>query len=319
MDAQYRHTQIGWVILAVAAAVVGLAWGTVPDDAPVVPMLVIGAAVALLFGTLNVEVDHEAVRLRFGVGLIRKRIPLADVRAWREVRNPWYAGWGIRLGAGVVLWNVSGLDAVELELGDAKRFRIGTDEPDALSAAIARVRGASPPPAAPGGWCPPPGRRVPWLVWLAAIGLGVALVLGIFWTQVRPPRLHVGPEGLRVDTLFYGATFPADEIVAVSLERRLPRVLVRTNGFAGAGTLRGWFRVEAWGKGRLYVEEGMAPYVVVRLREGFVVVNFREPERTRALYAEIARQWPDRAAAACPGRRCVEGETLGGRDHAGAR
>jgi hypothetical protein len=118
--------------------------------------------------------------------------------------------------------------------------------------------------------------------------------------QVRPPVVHVRPEALRVDTLFYGATFPAADIVDVSLEPRLPRVLARTNGFAGAGTLRGWFRVEGWGKGRLYVEEGVAPYVVVRLREGFVVVNFREPERTRAVYGEIARQWPDRAAAPAP-------------------
>jgi len=44
----------------------------------------------------------------------------------------------------------------------------------------------------------------------------------------------------------------------------------------------------------------MAPFVVVRLREGFVAVNFREPEKTRALYDELARQWPDRLATAAP-------------------
>ena len=125
-------------------------------------------------------------------------------------------------------------------------------------------------------------------------------MLGLFWTQVRPPVVHVGPEGLRVDMLFYGATFPAGDVVGVSLEPRLPRVLARTNGFAGAGTLRGWFLVEGWGKGRLYVDEGIAHCVVVRLREGFVAVNFREPERTRALYEEIARQWPDLVATPSP-------------------
>jgi hypothetical protein len=296
MNAHYQHTQVGWVILGVAATVVALAWATVPEGAPVAPMLAIAAIIALLFGTLTVEVDHEAVRLRFGVGLIRKRIALRDVRAWREVRNPWYAGWGIRLGPGVVLWNVSGLDAVELQLGDAKRFRVGTDEPGPLAAAIARTKGASPALPAPADWRAS-STRVPWLVWLALIGLGAALLLGVFWTQVRPPVVHVGPEGLRVDTLFYGATFPAADVVAVSLEQRLPRILARTNGFAGAGTLRGWFQVEGWGKGRLYVEQGMSPYAVVRLREGFVVVNFREPERTRALYEELARQWPDRVPA----------------------
>jgi hypothetical protein len=44
----------------------------------------------------------------------------------------------------------------------------------------------------------------------------------------------------------------------------------------------------------------MAPYVLVRLRQGFVVVNFREPERTTALFDELARQWPDRVATGAP-------------------
>jgi hypothetical protein len=122
----------------------------------------------------------------------------------------------------------------------------------------------------------------------------------MFWASLRPPVVQAGPEGLRVDTPFYGATFPADEIVSVSLEPRLPRVLMKTNGFAGAGTLRGKFLVEGWGEGRLYVDEGMAPYVVVRLRQSYAVVNFREPERARVLYEEIARQWPDRAARVAP-------------------
>jgi hypothetical protein len=299
MNAHYRHTQVGWVILGVAAAIVALARTTVPEGAPIAPMFVIAAAIALLFGTLTVEVDEEAVRLFFGIGLIRKRVQLRDVQAWREVRNPWGAGWGIRVGPGVLLWNVSGLDAVELVLPDGKRFRIGTDEPGSLAAAIARTRGPSPQAPEAAAWCAPP-RRVPWLVLLALVGLGAALVLGIFRAQVRPPDVHVGPEGLRVDTLFYGASFPADDITAVSLAPRLPRVLMKTNGFNGARTLRGWFQVEGWGKGRLYVEEGMAPFVVVRLRQGFLAVNFREPERTRALYDDIARQWPDRAAANAP-------------------
>ncbi|HSD28721.1 MAG TPA: hypothetical protein VLL75_15570, partial [Vicinamibacteria bacterium] len=196
MNAHYRHTQVGWVTLGVAAAVVALAWATAPEGAPVAPMLVIAALIALVFGVLTVEVDHVAVRLRFGVGLIRKRILLRDVQAWREVRNPWYAGWGIRMGPGGLLWNVSGLDAVELTLPDGRHFRIGTDEPAALAAAIARTKGSFPQAPAPAA---APSREasagVPWLRWLPAIGLGAALVLGLFWTQLRPPRVHVGPEG----------------------------------------------------------------------------------------------------------------------------
>ena len=71
--------------------------------------MLVTALTVLVFSALTVEVDAEAIRLRFGIGLVRKRIPLAEVKAWRDVRNPWYTGWGIRLGSGYVLWNVSGL------------------------------------------------------------------------------------------------------------------------------------------------------------------------------------------------------------------
>jgi len=98
------------------------------------------------------------------------------VQAWREVQNPWYAGWGIRVGRGVVLWNVSGLGAVELALADGRRFRIATDEEDVLAAAIGRTKGASPPLPARTAWCAT-SRRVPWLTCLAVIGVGAAVVL----------------------------------------------------------------------------------------------------------------------------------------------
>ena len=74
-------------------------------------------------------------------------------------------------------------------------------------------------------------------------------------------------------------------------------MLARTNGFAAAGVLRGHVNGEGRGSGRLYVDVATAPYLLVRLRDGFVAVNLAEPEQTRALYEEMARAWPDRASA----------------------
>ena len=144
MSPHYRHTQVGWIILGVAAAILAFVWSRLPPEAAAAalfPLLLITALTVLVFGALTVEVDAEAIRLRFGVGLVRKRIPLAEVKGWREVRNPWYTGWGIRLGSGYVLWNVSGFDAVELDFASGRRFRVGTDEPSALVSAIERVKG----------------------------------------------------------------------------------------------------------------------------------------------------------------------------------
>jgi hypothetical protein len=297
VESHYRHTQIGWVILGVLAAIGVLVAPRLPEGGFGIaggPLLAVLAVVLLLFSTLTVEIDPEAIRLRFGVGLIRKRFDLAEVRGWAAVRNPWYCGWGIRLRPGGVLWNVSGYDAVELTLADGRRFRIGTDEPDALVAAIARARpgvsaDSADVPAAPRGataWVP-----------LLLIGLALLIVVGpIFWVQMRPPVVSVRADGFEVESLFYGTTFAADDITAISLEPTLPRVLARTNGFAAAGTLRGHFNVEGLGSGRLYVDFGAAPYLLVRLRDGFVIVNLPQPEQTRALYEQMARAWPDRAA-----------------------
>jgi hypothetical protein len=298
MGVHYRHTQVGWVILGVVAAMAAFIVYRLPgppETPSPVPVLVVLALVAALFATLTVEVDREGIRLHFGVGLIRKRVSLAHVSGWQAVRNPWYAGWGIRLGPGVVLWNVSGFEAVELTLPGGRRFRVGTDDPRALVAAITQAKGVA-ASAAPGDEEWTLGRR--FIGWGGAVALvaGVPLVGWIFWSQIQPPGVSVSAGGFEVDTPFYGQSFPAGDLTAISLETRLPRVLARTNGFAGAGTLRGHFRVEGLGQGRLYVDLGFAPYVLVRLREGFVILNFREPQRTVALYEEMARAWPDRVA-----------------------
>jgi len=44
----------------------------------------------------------------------------------------WLVGWGIRWTGSGWLFNVSGLDAVELSLKSGRRFRIGTDDPRGL-------------------------------------------------------------------------------------------------------------------------------------------------------------------------------------------
>jgi hypothetical protein len=89
-----------------------------------------------LFGWLTVTVDEKAVTARFGIGLLRKKVLLRDIKSATRVRNKWYYGWGMRMGPWGWMFNVSGLDAVEIELRDGGRFRVGTDEPDELASAI---------------------------------------------------------------------------------------------------------------------------------------------------------------------------------------
>jgi len=135
----YHHRQLGtavlWVLGLTALLLVLLLYfvGAHPIGTAVLSCLVLCLAV---FATLTVAVTPTHIILKFGVGFIRKRFPLRSIRNVRAVRNEWYYGLGIRMLARGWLYNVSGLDAVELEMTDGNIHRIGTDEPVALLKAI---------------------------------------------------------------------------------------------------------------------------------------------------------------------------------------
>jgi len=97
---EYRHTQFGGVIFMGVFAtmvVIMILAVSLPDVAIPLFVVFVGLAVCLtLFYALNVEISGSVLVCRFGIGIIRKRISLSTIQPVRAVKNPWYAGWGIR-------------------------------------------------------------------------------------------------------------------------------------------------------------------------------------------------------------------------------
>lgn len=92
--------------------------------------------IASLFYKLRVVVDTTGIHLIYGIGLIKFHIKPDHVKSVRIVRNPWYYGLGIRIIPKGMLYNIHGLDAVEIiyEDGREKMVRIGSDEVHVLKA-----------------------------------------------------------------------------------------------------------------------------------------------------------------------------------------
>ena len=139
---EYRHTQVGTLVL-VLSGIVLILLATLMITIEAHPIAVVVVILLLLciamFNSLTVEVTDIAVRVRFGPGPIGKSFRLSAIRQVRTVRNPWYYGWGIRWFPRGWLFNVSGFDAVELVMLDGRVYRIGTDQPGGLLAAINRA------------------------------------------------------------------------------------------------------------------------------------------------------------------------------------
>ncbi|MFV9673651.1 MAG: hypothetical protein ACNYZH_10535 [Acidimicrobiia bacterium] len=141
---EYRHTQWGYTAIPTFLLFAVIIPFTVNDDettvaitAMLIAFTVALLAIVLLFSRLEVTVSNGRIVAAFGFGRPHREIELSDVVAVRQVRNTWIQGWGIRKITGGWMYNVWGLDAVEVELSSDTVFRIGTDDPENLHTAIA--------------------------------------------------------------------------------------------------------------------------------------------------------------------------------------
>lgn len=139
MTEDYKHTQVGYLIISVMAAVIvlivvllaisGVYWTTIG-------VLVVIVVALVLFSKLTVVIKEGELEVRLGPGLIHKQFKLSEIESCQVVRLPWYYGWGIRLTPHGWLYRVSGFHAVEIKLRTGKRYIIGTDVPQELDEAI---------------------------------------------------------------------------------------------------------------------------------------------------------------------------------------
>ena len=139
----YEHTQNGplaYIVLAfftLVLTLVATAAGE-PGEALITGLIMIPILLLVVgFSRLKVSVTAKEVKAAFWIGWPHRTIQLSELTSIREVRNKWWYGLGIRVAPnGAWIYNVWGLDAVELEQASGKKFRIGTNDPTGLIAAL---------------------------------------------------------------------------------------------------------------------------------------------------------------------------------------
>lgn len=142
----YRHSQYGFMWLFVVVwlvLVMALVAFFADEQTDVVLILAFTGALLLLIGTitfwfsrLTIVIEDDLVTAYFGAGWPRRQIRRHEIIGFRMAHNKWWYGWGIRKVPGGWMYNVWGLDAVELELASGRKFRLGSDEPEELAAAL---------------------------------------------------------------------------------------------------------------------------------------------------------------------------------------
>ncbi len=137
----YKHTQTGSLIIVIFI-IITLYFGWILTQTgfktPIIAMMLFIDIILISFASLNVVIDSDYLRIKFGYGIYKRRFLLKKIISVKTVKNHWYYGWGIRFWfwPRMIIYNVSGYDAIEIKMENGKIYRIGTDEVKNLESAI---------------------------------------------------------------------------------------------------------------------------------------------------------------------------------------
>ncbi len=93
-----------------------------------------------MFYKLTILVTDDAVQFSLGIGIIKGKYNLSVINNCKPLSYIPF-GWGIRLRPGVILFNVSGNKAIELEIKNKNRkIWIGTNKPEEISQYIKSLK-----------------------------------------------------------------------------------------------------------------------------------------------------------------------------------
>lgn len=122
------------IIFVIIAHVKQLGSKPIPLLPTVILVLFLGF-VWLLFYKLQIKIDAKTITATFGIGLLKKQIPLDTINlgSLEVVKPSALAGIGIRITKKGILWNVKVGKAIYFKTKDAtKTFFVGTDDAEAI-------------------------------------------------------------------------------------------------------------------------------------------------------------------------------------------
>jgi hypothetical protein len=146
-ESRYEHVQpsaLRWilhaVIIAIATYAIFIVGPTIAEKERILVWTILAfACVTILisseiFTRLTVRDEGDVLAIRFGpIPLVSKRIPYEMIAKVELARSNIIDGWGIHsLPRRGTIWNVWGFDCIRLTLNNGKKFRLGTDDQQAL-------------------------------------------------------------------------------------------------------------------------------------------------------------------------------------------
>ncbi|GAA4865119.1 PH domain-containing protein [Paenibacillus vulneris] len=127
-----------------------------------------------------------------------------------------------------------------------------------------------------------------------SIGMAAAVIIGVSFMLIRseltPPVLTVTDgQRIQIDYPMYSYDFQLADIKQMDLVDTVPSG-IKTNGEATDKQARGHFRLKELGNARMYIFKNNPPYIRIKLDEGYIFYNEKDPSQTKQLFEQIQGQ-----------------------------
>ena len=114
----------------------------------------------------------------------------------------------------------------------------------------------------------------------------LVMVSYVIYSTVSTNSLVIEDQTLEV-TGEYGREWELADIEAYYLTDEWPNIRRRTNGMSTESRKKGQFIIEEWGKGWLYLYTDRPPYIVIKSKDHFMMINAEDPNVTQQWFNEL--------------------------------
>ena len=127
------------------------------------------------------------------------------------------------------------------------------------------------------------------LFWLMMV---LVFVLTIVFLAIfrKKTKFEIFNDLIVINDFVYPANIPNSVIKSISMVEKLPKTLMRSNGYGGLTRWKGVFRILGGKRALFYVENHFkGPLVKIETVRESIYINFKDMGQTRQLYDEMTK------------------------------
>ena len=129
------------------------------------------------------------------------------------------------------------------------------------------------------------------------ITMGVMVMATIFALTIvllvlfkKKTKFEIFNDLIIISDFAYPANIPNYAIKSITLVEKLPKVLMRSNGYGGLRMWKGIFRILGGKRALFYVEDhNRGPLIKIETVRESVYINFKDKEQTHQLYDDLTK------------------------------